>query len=47
MDKLDELFQSVNNAFAYAFSIGTLSTTGGEEIEVKINSGHVSAFMRV
>ena len=35
---IDEHLRLVNIAFAYVFSIATLSTTGGEEIEVKNTS---------
>ena len=44
---IDEPNRLVNNAFAYAFSIATLSTTGGEEIGQNIYVGHVSTIMRL
>ena len=37
----------VKNAFAYACGLATLNTTGGEEIEINKNRGHVSTIMRL
>ena len=37
----------MKNAFAYALSITTLSTTGGEGIEQSKHVGHVSMIMRL
>ena len=37
----------VNNAFAYAFSIATVNTPRGEEIEQNKYVGHVSTIMRL
>ena len=39
---IDERIRLVKNAFADAFSIATLSATGGEEIELKNYCGNVS-----
>ena len=45
--KIDEPIRLLNNAFAYAFSIATLSTTGGKKIEQNKHVGHVSTIMRL
>ena len=45
-DKTNEPIRLVNNAFAYFFSIVTLCTTGGEEIEVNKHFGHIPTTMR-
>ena len=37
----------VNNAFAYVFQEGRISTSAGTEIEHKKNLGHVSTIMRL
>ena len=43
----NEVIRMVNNAFAYCFKEGTLSTTGGMEIERVKVLGQISTFMRV
>ena len=46
-DAIDEPTRLVKSAFAYAFSIVTLSTTGGEGIEVNNDCGFISQVMRL
>ena len=42
-----EPIRLVNLAFAYAFSMAILSTSGGEKIDVNKNFGVVSTIMRL
>ena len=44
---IGETIRLVNNDFAYAFKISTLSTTGGEEIKISKHVGHTSTMMRI
>ena len=44
---LEKPIKLVKYAFAYGFGVATLSTTGGEELEVNKNFGHTSAKPRL